>query len=486
MEGQLIKHPLAELIREIADAQLSGALRLSRGRVKAAVYFQDGALIFASSNLRAHRLAEFLRRNNILSESQFAALPQTAPDDEVAATLAKHGILSSNSLDRIRGNQVSEVLRLALLWTEGTWRFDSRVRLADNVRVELDVNHLLLECARHLPASFITARFTGVAGTFSLAASNGKGDLLPEEGFVLSRATAPVTLAELEALSGLNEEQTLRSIYALSLAGYLLHSDSRRALVADSSDRTRARDATAPAPKRPSKSSRADTDTAQANEAADLDALFARLERATDHYEVLDVGRLASTEEIKDAYHSLARSYHPDRFHQNESELRSRVESAFARIAQAYETLSDQSLRTAYDSRSSQSTKASDNKSVSDANRAESSFQRGKAALQQNRREEALRFLAEAVMWEPREARYRAQYGQALIGETNSRRLAEAELKAAIALDPRNSSYRVILAELYKHLGLRRRAAGELERALAVDPKNEAARSLLSMLKGKA
>ena len=86
----------------------------------------------------------------------------------------------------------------------------------------------------------------------------------------------------------------------------------------------------------------------------------------------------------------------------------------------------------------------------------------------------------------PREARYRAHYGQALIRQSKTRRIAETELQAALALEPDNASYRVMLAELYGLLGLQRRAEGELQRALSVDPKHEAARSLLSSLKSKS
>ena len=38
MNGQLSEHPLAELISEIAAKNLSGALRITRERVKAVVY----------------------------------------------------------------------------------------------------------------------------------------------------------------------------------------------------------------------------------------------------------------------------------------------------------------------------------------------------------------------------------------------------------------------------------------------------------------
>jgi len=117
------------------------------------------------------------------------------------------------------------------------------------------------------------------------------------------------------------------------------------------------------------------------------------------------------------------------------------------------------------------------------AERAEASFQQGLAALQRNQRDQAIRLLAKAAMLAPREARYRAKYGHALIGETNARRVAESELQAAISLEPNNASHRVMLAEFYQAMGLRRRAQGEVERALATDPKNEAARALLTSLR---
>ncbi|HVS21287.1 MAG TPA: DUF4388 domain-containing protein [Pyrinomonadaceae bacterium] len=497
MEGLLRAHPLAELIREISAAGVSGALRLARERAKAAIYFDDGALVFAASNLRAHRLSASLKGSRILNEAQIAKLPRTESDEELANTLVQRGLLTSETLAKIRGNQVSDVLRVTLLWTEGTWEFDPRVRLADDVRVRVEVSRLLLECARHLPASFLASRFDGTNGTFSQAENNGNtANLLPAEAFVFSRATAPVTLAELTALSGLGEEESLRAMYALLLSGHLRLSNWSRTFISGISDAPRVKQSQ----RRPAAVSETpNAATEEIDEASELQALFARLQNATDHYEVLNLGRLASAEEIKSAYHTLARRYHPDRFHQSAPDLRSRVDSAFARIAQAYETLGDQSLRGVYDAkRASKPSRAGAHKPLtagespnggsrispgSEANRAESSFQRGVAALKQNRREEAIRFLAEAAMLAPREARYRAHYGHALIGQANTRRIAEAELNAALALEPDNVAYRIMLAELYKQLGLRRRAEGELERALATDPKNTAARTMLSSLK---
>ncbi len=481
MEGQLSEHPLAELIREGINAKLSGALRLTRERVKVAVYLAEGAVIFAASNLRAHRLSETLKHDPSLKNLNVDRLPTTRSDDQLSAALVERGLLTSELLRGIRERQVTEVLRVALLWTNGTWAFDPKIRIAEDLRTAVDVDRLLLECGRHLPASFVATRVNRTNGSFSRSSrATSEAPLLPAEIFVLSRVEAPLTLTELTALGGVSVAETYGAIYALSLAGLLDRSNWPKALLIERAKASQPKAST-------KRSAKSDDGTVEANEAGELNAFFARIDNAQDHYDVLDVGRLADVEEIKRAYHLLARRFHPDRFHQRETELRQRIEAAFARIAQAYETLSNGSVRAAYDGKLKPKSPATaapkPAPTVSKSANAESSFQRGLAAMEQNQRDLGLRLLAEATMLEPRAARYRAQYGYALIKEPGTRRIAETELQAAISLEPKNASYRVMLAELYKQLGLRRRAEGELERALVADPKNEAARTLLSNLK---
>jgi curved DNA-binding protein CbpA len=490
MEGQLSRHPLAELIREVIDSELSGSLRLSREAAKIAVYFDSGKPIFAASNLRAHRLREILKRKNITSP-QLENCPATAPDEELAQRLVANGDFKAEEMQKIRAGQASDVLRTALLWTDGDWQFNQKVRIPPEMRVTLDFDRLLLESARHLPLPYVKTRTEDANAGYSLGSKLASTNLLPVESFILGRAEFAGAVFKLSDISanGLSEEDFLRGVYALSLAGILHRTDWDYALNIRRADQVKPR-----RPAEPAASAKVATAVAQSS---DVDAFLARLKNAKDHYDVLDVARIATPDEIKDAYHKLARQYHPDRFHQAESDLRAEIGSAFARVAQAYEVLGEAKQRSAYDKKrdtrsSAAASPGPEAKKDSGApaetreeNRAKISFRRGMEALEQNQFEEAARLLAEAATLQPREARYRAQYGRALTFRSDSRRIAESELQAALALEPNNSAFRLMLAELYQRVGLRRRAETEAQRVLTNDPNNKAARALLSDLKSK-
>ena len=63
-----------------------------------------------------------------------------------------------------------------------------------------------------------------------------------------------------------------------------------------------------------------------------------------DYYEVLEIQRGASESEIKNAFRSLARKYHPDKNHNDHD-----AESKFKEIQEAYAILSNPDERRKYD-----------------------------------------------------------------------------------------------------------------------------------------
>ncbi|MDX6271646.1 MAG: hypothetical protein QOD28_2869 [Acidobacteriota bacterium] len=508
MNGHLRERPLAELIREINAAKLSGALRLARERVQAVVYAEAGEIVFARSNLRVHRLAVCLHRWGVLAEEKLSAhVTEFMSDAEASASLVAAGALTKDALAKLHARQAADVLRPLLLWTEGTWSFDPRARLVEEVRCKLDARQLLLEAARQLPAEYVAARLEADAEIISpVNAPPAQIQLQPLEGFVLSRVETPLALGELLAISGLPEAEARQSIYALALGGLIARANWTTALASFAPAQSGAADPAAAATKTDAPGAAvaerveaefvATKSDAPPDPRAEVDALFA-LVYDTDNYRILGVGRDAASSEIKRAYYALAKRFHPDRFARDaDATLRPQIEAAFVKITQAYETLHDPRARSAYDLKlgtqvgapaSSQSSGRADsaptNSHLSREQRAAESFAQGVAALKQNNLSAAVTLLGEAARLAPQQARYHAFYGSALARDVRTRHQAEAALQTAIKLDSRDPAYRVMLAELLRALGQTLRAERELERALALDPNHDAARRQLNQLR---
>lgn len=525
MNGQIREHPLAELLYETSAHKLSGALRLEQERRKTVVYLVDGEIIYAASNLKQHRLAECVRRWRVFTEEELANLPASLSDFDFAAALVAEKGLSQESLDVLQSRHLMEALRPALLWTDGTWEFDARVRLTREVRASLDVKSLLMESARRLPAEFAAARFTEMdEKLWPEKDAPANLELLPTEAFVLSRIDAPLTLSELLAISALPEMELRQIVYTLTLGGLLGRERWPRAFTLEMIARARSVKVTSQAASRPVTNAPKSAPPASepvpvmpvtvvaetvvdpaAEQALELDAHFSRMEAASNYYQVLGVRTAAPLSEIKGSYHKLAKRFHPDRFHKEvDAVTHARIENAFARIAQAYETLKDKQTRATYDLKLSQENKTTQSASTAQhkpgtpettqggsataqANaallrQAEEKFERGMQAMKLGKPTSAIAFFAEAARLIPREARYRAYHGRALSENEGTWRQAEAELKAAISFDSNNAGYHVMLAEFYSKIGLPRRAQGELERALAIDARHAAARQLLDKL----
>lgn len=365
MNGRLSDQPLTELVQEISDARLSGALRLARERAKAAVYFEGGLVAAALSNLRPFRLVEVLRRGWAADLSRlYALVGDNASDEQVGAELLRAGMLDEAGLNKVRERQSKEVLTEVLRWTGGEWSFDLRVRLAGPAQgVRIDAGPLLVEAARSLPREFVATRtrdderLTPAEGMNEKIASGLR--LQPSEVFVLSRLYAPLRLGEVIAVAGLPEEETRRAVYVLGLAGLLGRPDRAPVLPAEALRHATTQQKQRPAaagekhaaaqePARPTgeRERPAEPEPPAEGTVAELLALA----RGATHYEVLGVARSAAPEEVKRVYYTHARRLHPDRFRRDaDEEQRQRIDAAFAKVTQAYEVLKDASLRAAYD-----------------------------------------------------------------------------------------------------------------------------------------
>jgi len=187
----------------------------------------------------------------------------------------------------------------------------------------------------------------------------------------------------------------------------------------------------------------------------EIQALLSQLV-ALDHYSALGLEEDAGPAQIKKAYFKAAKKYHPDALARlGLDDLRDDAAQVFARIAEAFETLSDTDKKAAYDAG------GSDEPEIDTARlaQAETSFRKGEILVKMGNFEGALEYLAPAVELWPEEPAYQAGLGWALYKQPKSDIASASEhLEIALRQAPDDA---VILFRL----GMVKRAAGETDLA---------------------
>lgn len=509
--GNLLLHPLAELLVELMQARLDGSLRLSHQNNKTIIYVSAGEVVFAVSNQRQHRIFEMLIQAEAITKQKLVEIPEFTNDFALAKFLQEKEMFSASSLKSVFTRQIEAILRDVLGWTEGTWTFSSLARIKEDIHYKVDAYSLLVEYGRNLQKETIVRRFKSFKESFSRKpTAPAQINLLPQEAFLLSRfETSFLTIDEIKSLSGLSDLETLQKLYILWLAGFLYRQhwdaafdESRLALISAARFELK-KQVIAPPVVKPvelppvPETKAANTDAgAEEKQELTLETYLAMVESAETHYELLNIPFNSTTSEIKMAYFGLAKRFHPDLFHkQTDAKTHSRIQSAFSEIAHAYETLRNKETRETYDfklrkilqelEKLSPEEKAKPKVEQKNLNEASEIFEHGFNLLMEEDFEQALPYLARAVHVAPDNARYHAYYGKILSIDKNQRFKAEAELQTAIKLEADNPAHRIMLVEFFIQYNLVKRAEGELNRLLAIFPDNKEARALLDSLQNK-
>jgi len=336
VQGQLGAKLVTDLIREIAQKQHNGLLRLTRGKSIKAIFFENGEPKFAISNLTGEQLDTLLVKQSLVTAAQLeAAKARAGKVPRLARELVDMGIIGAEAMRKAVREQVMEIILSLFEWTQGDYQLDERIRAAHDYTLDMSAADVILEGSRRMARNQQLAEAIAPPDAVLMRGHmNGgpidSGVLLPVESYILSRIEQPTAVSDVGMLSGLADEDAHRAVVSLIAAGFLK-------LVGDDRDVT-------------------EEAVPEADESSDR--LRQEVGRKlhffsqADFYEVLSVSRNASTAEIKAAYYQLAKKFHPDRHRQpGYTELKPQLDALFSLITQAYQTLSEASQRAVYDAR---------------------------------------------------------------------------------------------------------------------------------------
>jgi len=240
MRGTLTPDTLARVLRGIALSRKEGILHLSSESVSKRVYFKGGSIIFAGSDDEQERLGEVLVRAGKLErpdlELALRVMKQTG--ESLGKTVVEMGFTSFPDISAHALERTKSIIASVFLWQRGTFYFEERpTTISDEMALDLSATEAILAAVRNIAEPEIARRGIGdlkavLRQPTNPLAPSVEGSLSSSVEWLLFQANGVSTIEEIVRSSPLDEERTLRSIYALVLAGILEKEDPSKAMAA--------------------------------------------------------------------------------------------------------------------------------------------------------------------------------------------------------------------------------------------------------------
>ncbi|MBN2494182.1 MAG: response regulator [Deltaproteobacteria bacterium] len=506
--GTLRSVSFPELLSQFYAEKADGALLLKKGKLKKIVYVKNGYPVFIKSNLLNECLGKIMVRERMITEQECEESIESMKETkrQQGTVLIDMGCISPHNLQYALELQLQVKLFDLFSWDDGEYQYNPKGSAPPaTVSLEGTTAALIYEGIRQkyklerlkrilddslddfvVPSPDPLFRFQDM-------------DLDPEEeGYVSRLMKGDLRLREVLDL-GIDKETVYRIVYSLKCAGMVKF---QKEPDASSCDEEQEPPPVPPAPPSKPKEEKKPTpppiqgrlsesggipvptlsdlgrSTALSPEERNIREQLAHQvaeTRKKDYFEILGVSKNASRAEIKKAYFSLAKQFHPDRLYASASaEIRNLAEELFNLISAAHDVLSDDPQRQQYEENLSSAEKRDVSSEVSKILSAEGLFQKGEMALRKRDYDKAEKYFQEAARLCPEEGEFHAYLGWAKF-QSNPKseecvRAARDELNQAISLNPKVDKAYLFLGYIYKAMEYREMAEHEFEKAIQVNP----------------
>ena len=490
--GDIKDMTLPWLFQDLRKEKETGTAVFSRDTEVKKVFFKNGDILFASSNLVEDRLGEFLMRTEKITSAQFEKSSEVVikTGKKLGAVLFEMGNLTAHDLVAQVKLQVKEIILKLFNWRDGHYQFHAGLLpIAEIIPLHMSTGNLIIEGISALEWKGIRKSLPSIKTILRPSTDPSllfqSVHLDKDQQSVFSLLDGCKSIQEICVLSGIGDFNTLKVIYTLlalrmAEAGEIKTEEGKIVCeVVRETVATKEKIARGPAA--------ADISVTKKM----LQLAFERLERQ-NHYEVLEVGHGAALLEIKKAYFHFAKLYHPDRHFEPEmSDMKEKLETLFTRTHDAYETLSSPAARDQY------------NLDLASAAREHGREERGHAEKSVNNKEAALAQFNEGMrqfnqgnFWGAEEAFEWAtrldpgnvdavfRRGLALARIPRRGHDAEEHIVKATEMAPGKSEYHLELGNFYARSGLKAKALTTYQKALRLDPNSDKIKTAIQKISG--
>ncbi len=349
MRGDLREDDVAFLVARLHREGFSGRVTFRRGEAQKGIFFEEGRLVFATSNLPHDRMGDLLYREGKITREQHARSREIVAETgrRMGEILVEMGFLKRRELLPAVRRHVEDVIYSLFAWDGGTWSMapgdgaqDEKIRLAthptalviEGIRRKIGLDRLR---ERMGSSSTVIAPLKRDDVTGALA----EVDLSAEERRAADLFDGRRTLAEVAAAARLEETSVYQLAYGLVALGLARVLESR-----ENTELTRGMNVHSAPAGAPSLVGAADV-------AIDRERVLAKHAHVleADYFAVLGVRRDATAFEIRRAYEAARRDYAAEAFPQEvQREHAAELREVAAVLDEAYRVLRDDRIRGQY------------------------------------------------------------------------------------------------------------------------------------------
>jgi curved DNA-binding protein CbpA len=498
----LFAQPLPTRMARLAAGHSTGTLVVGADGSRREVFFVNGEIRAARSNVESEMLGKWLVDRQRISEDERALTLLAQGADEVGTLghiLVSRGCITQSDLEHELQELTLEIIRRAA--AEETPRFgfmDGQGDPQPDTLPNLTTSQIILIAARECRDQVAMWDLLGsfdrkVSLKLSLESVLGQLELTPSEGFILSRLDAAKDLSSLKKLSTMPEQEVVSSLFSLVVAGVVAIEPAGGTAADDPTVVSAVTQAVEVPPVEPTVAGIDDSafDERQRDERRRVVELAGKVTRI-DHYRALGLKPGAEAEQIEKAFAVIRKRYSPKRVDEPHLvDQRANLTAVVDRAREAYELLSDPKARHRYDKvlasvEKEQLERATTRPRTDPAARAalvKANLARADQLIATGETYLAIQLLEQACAIDPKPEQLlklaKLQMRNPLwIGRALER------LRVAVEIDPTFIAGWLEIANFWKARGHTERQRKALERAVGADPWNETAIEMYKKLAG--
>ncbi|OGW32599.1 MAG: hypothetical protein A2X59_11680 [Nitrospirae bacterium GWC2_42_7] len=472
LTGDLKNFRLSDILIGIQRLGRTGSLYIESSSGNKKVFFKQGDAIFSTTDSENERMGDMLLQMGKINQEQYQKSSELmlSTGKRHGAALVELGYITPSELIEFVKNYAEKIILDLFHLEDGSFIFRDEPLPDEDVILKLSTGSLIYRGIKTIDDIAKIKRHSPLKDSIVYFSSNPLNlfqeiKFSEEDRKVLSLVDGQRSINEILRSSPLIESETLKIIFALFNTQIIEVIDkgviNPTICVEEICDRPETEDDPVVVDK--------------------IERLHRNLDKL-GHYGVLDISRDSTFEEVKRAYHKMAKEFHPDRHLSFQSEsLKGKLNTLFAYINEAYRVLSLQK-------KTHQSRPATAPASPPDAEQVKSNqelarmrFREGRSYLKTNNYDQALVLFGQAVYLDKTVPDYHFYYGMALLKNKKVKNAEEA-IHKAIKLAPENSDYIAELGHIYQELGFKTRAKNTFENALKHNPSHKRALEGLSKL----